>query len=1314
MRHVFLTLSFLLAGMVANAAPINSAQALRNAQAFLQSKGINIQTKSMRRAPSANGTEELAPYYVFNLGDDKGFVIASGDDRAYPVIAYSDTGSLELDNLPENVQYWLDFYKRRIEALKGLKTTGEGTTAKSKRLPVTVVEPMLTSKWDQRHPFNLSCPVNQNGKRCVTGCVATAMAQLMYHHRKYSTRQVMADIPGFHQEWGDTVAVETVPKGTVIDWNNMLDEYVVNNYTEAQAMAVANLMLYCGISVDMFYGAYASGAFSSNIVSALVRYFDYDEEVMEYDRCNYTDEVWERMIYGELAKGNPVVYSGSDYYNGGHAFVLDGCDADGYVHVNWGWGGFCDGYFLLTTDGYDKALDGYSEGQSGIFGAIPYGAIPRLTTQSMTLKSAETVEGLSSNITFPVAFTMTVANLTDSQDSFKQAMGLYKNGQLQSVVKTLDDISNLAVNGSKTVNVSLDIDATLANGVYQLIPLSRSFDGNKWRKNDNYDQILTLAIHDDRVKIVVGIPEVEVDIITFADVEAKRLCVENWDVNGDGELSKQEAAAVTSLNQVFHSNDIKTFDELQYFTGLTVIDNNAFSYSSRLSSVIIPPNVVSIGNQAFSECSDLHSIVIPPNVVSIGEEAFYHSGLQSITIPAAVKKIGINAFNSNYRLEDIQVEAGNTCYDSRSNCHGLMETSTNTLLTGCKNTIIPNGTKVIGEGAFRSCSGLTTISIPNSVTSIGANAFNDCDKLPSVIIPESVTAIGEKAFFACSALTSVTIPKSIRTLAGGAFSYCENLISIVVDAKNPYYDSRDNCNAVMEKSTNKLVTGCQNTVIPQSTESIGDYALLRSCTQSTLVIPSKVTSIGSHAFGGCRIYRIELPEGLKTIGEYAFDGIDELTTVNLPSTVTAIGYCAFFGCGNLASVEARMTTPIDIKAYTFTSQKIASLYVPQGCASRYQSAAEWKNFKKIVEGSIPYRDIIDFADNDVKEICINHWDTNGDRELTKEEAAAVKELGDAFMQYDPLAGEEVAFNLYHPRYFDELQYFTRLTSIGESAFSYSDSLRHVTLPPQVRIIEADAFCFCTNLQAIDLPDGVTTISECAFEGCESLKSVVIPEGVTKIARLAFGDCTGLVSVSLPESLTALGGSAFWGCTNLASIRLPSKISAIQRFTFRNCIKLEYVFIPENIQSIEESAFYGCESLKSVSIPSQMGSIGERVFNDCNALTEVMVKRLEPLPITENTFSNYANATLYVPKGSRNAYMEAESWKLFSKIVELSGVRGDVNNDSKVNVTDVTLLVNHILGKPSDGFIVGIADINGDGFISVSDVISLVNIILNNT
>ena len=240
MKHAFSFLIAIIATLstqICHAGPIDSDQALRNAQAFLQKKGINIQAKGIRRAPSVKANQDQAPYYVFNVGDEGGFVIASGDDRAYPVLAYSDIGSFHTDSLPENVQYMLDFYKAQIKALKETDTT----VAKPRRSPVKVVEPLLTTKWGQDYPYNLSCPTNQKGRRCITGCVATALAQVMYYHRKHSTRQVIKDIPGYtdYNDNDGSMTVDTVPKGSVIDWDKMEEFEYSDNYTEEQAKAVA-------------------------------------------------------------------------------------------------------------------------------------------------------------------------------------------------------------------------------------------------------------------------------------------------------------------------------------------------------------------------------------------------------------------------------------------------------------------------------------------------------------------------------------------------------------------------------------------------------------------------------------------------------------------------------------------------------------------------------------------------------------------------------------------------------------------------------------------------------------------------------------------------------------------------------------------------------------------------------------------------------------------------------------------------------------------------------------------------------------------
>lgn len=281
------------------------------------------------------------------------------------------------------------------------------------------------------------------------------------------------------------------------------------------------------------------------------------------------------------------------------------------------------------------------------------------------------------------------------------------------------------------------------------------------------------------------------DNINFADANVKAVCVANWDTNSDCELSEEEAAAVTDLGEVFRENTtITSFDELAYFTGLTSIGNNAFFYCSSLTSVNIPNSVTAIGDNAFHGCRGLTSITIPNSVNSIGRLAFYGcssltsiaipnsvtnishksfcgSGLISVIIPSSVTNIEVAAFE-NTPLTSIVVDSENPIYDSRDNCNAIIETATNTLIVGCKNSVIPNSVTVLGESAFARIEDITFISIPNSVTIIGGDCFFNCYGLSSLTLPNSVTTIGNSAFQACP-LTSINIPNSVTNLAAGAF-----------------------------------------------------------------------------------------------------------------------------------------------------------------------------------------------------------------------------------------------------------------------------------------------------------------------------------------------------------------------------------------------------------------------------------------------------------------------------------------------------------------------------------------------------------------
>ena len=332
--------------------------------------------------------------------------------------------------------------------------------------------------------------------------------------------------------------------------------------------------------------------------------------------------------------------------------------------------------------------------------------------------------------------------------------------------------------------------------------------------------------------------------------------------------------------------------------GVKSIGNYAFEFCYGLTSVTIPNSVTSIGNYAFYYCNKLTSVTIPNSVESIGNYAFdLCSGLTSVTIPNSVTSIGNSVFGSCRGLTSITVASGNTKYDSRDNCNGIIETATNTLIAGCKNTTIPGSVTSIGNYAFYFCSGLTTVTIPSSVTSIGNDAFHGC-----------------------SGLTSITIPNSVKSIGESVLGSCDKLTSIIVEDGNTKYDSRENCNAIIETASNTLIAGCKNTAIPNSVTCIGNDAFERCTGLTSVTIPEGVTSIGNDAFYWC----------------------DGLTSITIPNSVTSIGNYAFSSCNKLTSVTNLSPTPQTISSNVFS--KYGTLYVPKASRSLYEAADNWKNF----------------------------------------------------------------------------------------------------------------------------------------------------------------------------------------------------------------------------------------------------------------------------------------------------------------------------------------------------------------------------------
>ncbi len=382
---------------------------------------------------------------------------------------------------------------------------------------------------------------------------------------------------------------------------------------------------------------------------------------------------------------------------------------------------------------------------------------------------------------------------------------------------------------------------------------------------------------------------------------------------------------------------------------VTTIGASAFYGCKKLGEINIPNSVISIGSSAFSGCSGLTSATIPNSVRSIGSSAFNScSGLTSVTIPSSVTSIGVGAFSScsglvsvvfnaksctmsssifdycyylsNFAIgNEVEIIPAYLCYDLKSM----------TFIT------IPISVASIGKCAFYGCTGLTAVDIPNSVVSIGSSAFYGCTGLTSMTIPNSVTSIGSNAFENCLGITSLVIGNSLNSIGSRAFYSCTDLSSIVISNDNKKYDSRNNCNAIIETATNTLFYGCKGTVIPNTVTTIGQYAF-EGCTGLTSVpFPSSVTSIGSSAFYNCKgLTSVVIPSSVTKLGSSAFQGCSNLTSVVIPNSVTSIGSGVFSSCSSVNSLSliGKGTWKYSSGLSSIISQ-IKTLYIGSGITS---------------------------------------------------------------------------------------------------------------------------------------------------------------------------------------------------------------------------------------------------------------------------------------------------------------------------------------------------------------------------------------------
>ena len=560
-----LFLASLLLAATAIAAPVTQNQAQQKASAFLSelNAGRAIQL-TPASAPRLNASGATPGFYVFNTANNKGYVIVSGDDRTTPILGYTDSGSFDPNKMPANMKAWLENYEQQIQALDMMgitETFNESLNVKPTR---NSISPLITSHWNQDEPYWEQCPVfmdiDANGdtirEMSYTGCVATSMAQVMnyYKYPLYCTQT----IPSYQMTyyWNDDYYVtDTDPLPPIMfDWDNMKDNYT-GAETQAEKDAVAWLMLYAGCAAHMNYGVNASSTSDPYIPTAFNEYFNYDAKLVY--RSDYEQDGWEEMIYQELFAGRPIIYNGRSGTGGGHSFVCDGYAYGDYYHINWGWGGLGDGYFVLSVlNPYAgggvasvTSAEGYNIDQTAIIGITPgYSGQPtevdhRLTVWNMYYTGSRTFDRSDDGyfkLTKNRYIKVTAEDHIDDGTKYLRGIALYDSNDnfVEMIAQTYYGTSYISITDCWPPNQSTTtypFGKNITSGSYKIVPVCCVQGSNTWLPMIDGDRYYIAATFNGNQ-------------VTFADHPIVDLRSMNFEFTGGEKVGSAEQCNVTVKN----------------------------------------------------------------------------------------------------------------------------------------------------------------------------------------------------------------------------------------------------------------------------------------------------------------------------------------------------------------------------------------------------------------------------------------------------------------------------------------------------------------------------------------------------------------------------------------------------------------------------------------------------------------------------------------------------------------------------------------------------------------------------------------------
>ncbi|MCR5239310.1 MAG: leucine-rich repeat protein [Prevotella sp.] len=1066
MKKISFLLMCLFSSMMMQAGEITEAQALQKAQQILKGRQL------VKERARTRGAESTSPaYYVFNAEANGGFAIIASNDQMPEVLGYAEQGHLNLAQVPDNVKWLLDYYEGIAKSLKKSSAPGRraGTRSASERAELV---PLLNTKWNQYGIYQEQCP-DISGTKTLTGCVATAMAQVVnfFQWPLNSVREAVGYTSNKNEAGKTEIDLPSLP-ARKFNWFNMTND------------DIAWLMRYCGQSVLMNYNLDESTSSPSSIPGALISVFNFSKGVDLVDRKEFTDEEWEQALYHEIELGRPVIYSGFKNKKG-HTFVLHGYK-NGQFYINWGWGGVFDGYFALTS--LTPGDNDFTEDQNAVVGIQP-------------------------------------ASNNDVSYEEKQEIGFREvhvehQGQLATLLPESERylISRLKVTGEiggKDIDVIRDMSFNKygndKQGRLSKLDLSeaRLVSGEKYLCSDReYD--LTDDVLGDNIFF---------NCYTLTNVilpkTLREIC--NSAFNNTSLTSIVVPKSVTTL--ATDAISVPTLNSIQVEEGNPnyFSQNNAI-YEKSTGKLVrgcrasgIPEGVTEIGNSAFRN-ADLEKIIFPKSLKKLGSQSFCENGkIKDIHIPASIEEIGDRMFENCY-LQTITVDNDNPVFDSRDNCNAIIETANNTLLRASNaTTVVPATVTGLANGAFANLE-IKSIDIPQTVTNYGLDLFDYSQTsifhvhYPEPIeIPENAFNIIENGQVANLLWENarLIVPDGTKAKYAAATGWkVFGMGSYKIIEESEYNASRQYTVTLTEAGTLK-------TTLPQDKKDIveeltvkgpinggdiqclkgmcGQYGVLTSINLSdATIVEGEGTTANVLPDGAFQttmaLQHIVLPKNLTAIGSYAFQdsGIEELV---LPATVKELGRDIFYYARNLKALSVESGNTV------FDSR--------DNCNA-----------------------IIETASNTLRIGCANTVVPDGIEALGQMAFSGIPSLKEVKLPSGLTSIGWAAF--WADTELSKVTLSESVTDIGESPFGGCERITSLVIDAKNgkydsrnncnAIIETATDKLIQGFATTKIPEGVKTIATAAFRSLFTLTEIEIPASVEKIEPEAFLYCNQMTKV----------------------------------------------------------------------------------------------------------------------------------------------------------------------------------------------------------